>query len=151
MVRLGGQVPLDAAPASVRPGTRQTHQHSSAIAAEPIQQRSHAVQRSSGTFDRQRKADPAQRSGGPDHKVLDPQLKRSAKFDGLYTGVALRKQREVGDVAGGRPAHTKSLETYSHQFLPSPGVTPGAVAQPLEWLSRIAKHGGDRCLPARST
>jgi hypothetical protein len=146
---VGGQVPLGARAAAVRPLAENAHQHAGEPAAEDVHARGDPVERPRPALERQARAVPAQGGGEPQRALLHAQLERGAELDGAHARVESRQELEVGHVAGGPPARPEPVEAQALQLLPAPGVAPRAAAQPLERPAGVAEHRGERRRPAR--
>ena len=81
--------------------------------------------------------------------MLNGDLERSAKLDGLYAGIPGRQQFEIRNIAGRGPTRAETGESHPAQLLPAPCILPRPIVQPLERPSGVAEHAGNRRGPAR--
>src|SRR6266853_328912 len=95
-------------------------------------------------LDRQCHAPPAQQGGEPQSELLRGAFERGAELHRQYAGIALRKELEVRNVAGGGPARAQPVEAHALELLPAPRVAPRAAAAPLEPPPGVAEHRRDR-------
>src|SRR5437879_8016549 len=91
-------------------------------------------------------APPTQQRSEPQRELLRADFERSAELHRAQAGIALRKELEVRNVAGGSPARAQRVEAHAPQLLPAPRVAPRAAAAPFEPPPGVAEHGGDRRL-----
>src|SRR6266581_7102535 len=144
VLRVGRQVPFDPRAASVGSLAGEAHQHAAEIAAEDVHPRSDPAERLRPALDRQGNAPPAQQGGEPERELLRAAFERGAELHRAGAGITLRKELEVGNVAGGGPARAQTVEAHALQLLPAPRVAPRAATLPLEPPPGVAEHGRDR-------
>src|SRR5207302_3803722 len=109
------------------------------LAAEGVHPGGDPGERLRPALDRQGRAPPAQQRGEPQRELLRAGFERGAELYRQHAGIALGKELEVGNVAGGGPARAQAVEAHALELLPAPGVAPRAAAPPLEAAAGVAE------------